>query len=66
MGNDDINLAFTSHYTTKTDLEKAGMGNTIMDKFSDGFCISSVSGMGTKLTIKKNLITNEEIQRETL
>ncbi|MEI3535989.1 MAG: hypothetical protein V8R16_04445 [Bacilli bacterium] len=31
------------------------MGLTIMDTLSDGFCISSVSGMGTKLTIRKNL-----------
>ena len=66
VGIDDINLALTPHYTTRPDLERAGMGLTIMDSLSDGFCISSVSGMGTKLTIKKNLITNEEIQRETL
>ena len=55
IGIDDINLALTPHYTTRPDLERAGMGLTIMDTLSDGFCISSVSGMGTKLTIRKNL-----------
>ncbi len=55
VGIDDINLALTPHYTTRPDLERAGMGLTIMDTLSDGFCISSVSGMGTKLTIRKNL-----------
>ena len=44
VGIDDINLALTPHYTTRPDLERAGMGLTIMDSLSDGFCISSVSG----------------------
>lgn len=54
-GIEDIDKARTPHFTTRPDLERAGMGITIMDTLSDGFCISSVVGMGTKLTIKKNL-----------
>ncbi len=54
-GIENIDLARTPHYTTRPDLERAGMGMTIMDSLSDGFCISSVVGMGTKLTIKKSL-----------
>ncbi len=70
VGIDDINLARTPHYTTRPDLERAGMGLTIMDTLSDGFCITSVVGMGTKLTIRKDLskesAINEQEQREIM
>lgn len=70
VGIEDINLALTPHYTTRPDLERAGMGLTIMDTLSDGFCITSVSGMGTKLTIRKSLkeesVLDVEKQREAL
>ena len=70
IGIEDINLARTPHYTTRPDLERAGMGLTIMDTLSDGFCITSVSGMGTKLTIRKDLgkesVINEQVQREIM
>lgn len=63
VGIEDINQARTPHYTTRPDLERAGMGMTIMDTLSDGFCISSVVGMGTKLTIRKKL-SEERIKDE--
>ena len=70
VGIDNIDLARTPHYTTRPDLERAGMGFTIMDTLSDGFCISSIIGMGTKLTIRKNLAAEKEdqndVQREAL
>lgn len=70
VGIENIDLARTPHYTTRPDLERAGMGMTIMDTLADGFCISSVLGMGTKLTIHKNLNpVREELddtQREAL
>ena len=69
-GIEDIEKARTPHYTTRPDLERAGMGLTIMDTLSDGFCISSIVGMGTKLTIRKSLLTIKEdelnAQREAL
>jgi hypothetical protein len=41
-----------------------------MDTLSDGFCISSIVGMGTKLTIRKSLLIIKEdelnAQREAL
>lgn len=61
-GIENIDLARTPHYTTRPDLERAGMGITIMDTLSDGFCISSVVGMGTKLTIRKTLVSEEETE----
>ena len=60
-GIEDIEMARTPHYTTRPDLERAGMGLIIMDSLSDGFCISSIVGMGTKLTIRKNLKSTEEV-----
>lgn len=41
------------HFTTRPDLERAGMGLTIIDTLSDSFSISSVEGMGVKLVIRK-------------
>ena len=60
-GIEDIEKARTPHYTTRPDLERAGMGLIIMDTLSDGFCISSIVGMGTKLTIRKTLIPTSEV-----
>ena len=60
-GIEDIEKARTPHYTTRPDLERAGMGLIIMDTLSDGFCISSIVGMGTKLTIRKTLAPTSEV-----
>ncbi len=43
------------HYTTRPDLERAGMGLTIMETLSDSFAIKTLPGMGCKLVIKKKL-----------
>lgn len=59
----DVELAKTPHYTTRPDLERAGMGLTIIEALSDSFTIRSVLNMGTKLMIKKVLpvFDSEEI-----
>ena len=70
VGIEDIDLAKTPHYTTRPDLERAGMGLTIIDTLSDGFCVSSVVDMGTKLTIRKKLhperVKDEQKQRNLM
>ena len=43
------------HYTTRPDLERAGMGLTIMETLADSFAIKTLPGMGCKLVIKKKL-----------
>ena len=52
-GIEDIEKARTPHYTTRPDLERAGMGLTIIDSLSDSFNITSIPGVGVKLIIKK-------------
>ena len=52
-GIEDINVAKQPLYTTKPDLERSGMGFTIMESFMDELKIESVVGMGTKITMEK-------------
>ena len=54
VGIEDIKKAKEAHYTTRPDLERAGMGLTIIETLSDDFSLKSVPGMGCKLVIKKN------------
>ena len=44
MGIENIKEARTPHYTTRPDLERAGMGLTIIDSLSDSFSITEYSG----------------------
>lgn len=53
MGIENVALALKPSFTTRPDLERAGMGLTIIQSLSDEFAIRSVVGMGTKITIKK-------------
>ena len=46
-GIENIELARRPLYTTKANLERSGMGFTIMESFMDEVEISSVVGMGT-------------------
>ena len=58
VGINNLEEARTPHYTTRPDLERAGMGLTIIDTLSDSFSISSVEGMGVKLVIRKKYSLN--------
>lgn len=53
IGIENIELALKPNFTTRPDLERAGMGLTIIQSLSNEFSIRSVIGMGTKITIKK-------------
>lgn len=52
-GIEDIELARRPLYTSKANLERSGMGFTIMESFMDDIKIESVIGLGTKVTMKK-------------
>ena len=54
-GIEDVELATTPGYTTKPELEHAGMGFTIMETFMDEIIIDSEVGKGTKITLTKKL-----------
>ena len=53
IGIDDIALATTPAYTSKPELEHAGMGFTIMETFMDEVFIDSKKEEGTKVTLTK-------------
>lgn len=58
-GIENVELARKPLYTTKANLERSGMGFTIMESFMDEVHIESVVGVGTKVTMKK-VIKREE------
>ena len=55
MGIDDIETAMLPTYTSKPELEHAGMGFTIMEIFMDEILIDSNKGVGTKVTLTRKL-----------
>lgn len=52
-GIENIEKAKQALYTSKPELERSGMGFTIMESFMDELKIESVLGLGTKVTMKK-------------
>lgn len=52
-GIDDINLAMTPLYTSKSQQERSGMGMSIMESFCDEFYVDSTLNQGCTLTMIK-------------
>lgn len=61
-GIEDIELARRPLYTSKANLERSGMGFTIMESFMDDVSVKSVVGLGTKVIMKKKI--NKDIKEE--
>lgn len=60
-GIENIEIAKQPLYTTKANLERAGMGFTIMESFMDDVEVESALGIGTKITMRKEIKnTNKE------
>jgi stage II sporulation protein AB (anti-sigma F factor) len=53
IGIDDIKQAMEPLYTSRPDLERSGMGFTVMETFMDELEVESNKGIGTKVVIKK-------------
>ena len=53
IGIEDINIAKEPLYTSKPNLERSGMGFTIMQSFMDEINVESVLNLGTKITMRK-------------
>ena len=64
-GIENIELARKPLYTSKPNLERSGMGFTIMESFMDEVSVDSVLGLGTKITMKK-IIKKEEISEKEI
>lgn len=52
-GIEDVQKAKEPLYTSRPDLERSGMGFTVMETFMDSMEVSSVKGEGTKVVLKK-------------
>ena len=52
-GIEDVERAREPLYTSKPNLERSGMGFTIMESFMDEVKIESIIGLGTKVTMRK-------------
>ena len=66
-GIENVDIAKEPLYTTKPNLERSGMGFTIMESFMDRVDVESVVGLGTKVTMSKvikNKMENEEADDE--
>ena len=54
-GIENIDEAREPLFTTKCNLERSGMGFTIMENFMDSLKVESVVGLGTKITMIKKI-----------
>ena len=65
-GIENIDMAKEPLYTTKPNLERSGMGFTIMESFMDSMEVQSIVGLGTKITMEKEIKVNEQEENELL
>jgi len=61
-GIENVEKAREPLYTSKSDLERSGMGFTIMESFMDEVKVESVLGIGTKVTMKKMIKVNSILE----
>ncbi|MEC0205782.1 anti-sigma F factor [Paenibacillus lautus] len=54
-GIEDLEMAKQPLYTSKPELERSGMGFTIMENFMDEFEVVSEPGSGTSIKMKKRI-----------
>lgn len=60
-GIENIEMAKEPLYTSKPDLERSGMGFTIMESFMEDVKVESIVGLGTKVSMKKTIKSKESI-----
>lgn len=54
-GIEDLDMAMQPLYTSKPELERSGMGFTVMESFMDNVEVFSKKGEGTKVIMKKKI-----------
>ncbi len=57
-GIEDVKKAMEPLFTTNTDGERSGMGFTVMETFMDKVSVESIVGVGTKVTMTKEIGKN--------
>lgn len=55
VGIENVKKAMEPMYTTRTDLERSGMGFVFMEAFMDTVNVESEAGIGTKVTMTKRV-----------
>lgn len=55
----DVEEAMQPLFTTKPDLERSGMGFTIMENFMDDVEVFSQPGLGTEIRLRKHLLKSK-------
>ncbi len=55
IGIEDVKQAMTPLYTSRPDLERSGMGFTVMETFMDELKVESTEKNGTRIIMKKKL-----------
>ncbi|ABK61462.1 anti-sigma F factor [Clostridium novyi] len=55
IGIEDVKQAMTPLYTSRPDLERSGMGFTVMETFMDELRVESTEKNGTRIIMKKKL-----------
>ena len=65
-GIEDINLAMKPLYTSKPNMERSGMGFTIMESFMDSVKVESSLGFGTRVVMEKKIesVNNEKAKSD--
>ena len=63
-GIENVEIAKQPLYTTKPNLERSGMGFTIMESFMDSIEVESVLGLGTKVTMRKKIKSNSNKEED--
>jgi stage II sporulation protein AB (anti-sigma F factor) len=61
-GIDDVEQAMQPLYTSKPELERSGMGFTIMENFMDSLEVATAVGKGTKIRLTKRLSLSKAMQ----
>ncbi|MDP9728688.1 stage II sporulation protein AB (anti-sigma F factor) [Alicyclobacillus tengchongensis] len=63
IGIEDVDMARQPLYTSRPELERSGMGLTIMESFVDRMEIQSEPGQGTRVTLVKSMGGQKTSQR---
>ncbi len=61
IGIEDVSLAITPTYTSKPELEHAGLGFTIMENFMDSLEIDSNVNEGTTISMLKTIVNKKKV-----
>ena len=64
-GIENVEEARAPLFTTKGNLERSGMGFTIMENFMDTLKVESIVGLGTKVTMSKKIKKKVNLENNT-